>query len=122
MKRTKAAGAARERQVRELFRSRGYVVFKSSDSSVADVIAVKSERMFASPYPGDWFTVCGGYLIEVKANHGSPFMNFRAPERAALRAVAEQAGLEPLLVHWAPGKPPREIPASEWPNDQQEAA
>jgi hypothetical protein len=112
--------------VRELFRSRGYVVFKSSDSAVADVIAVRSSNR--DIVGGSCvecltkFPVSRGYLIECKANLGSPFMNFRAPERAALRAVAEQAGLDPLLVHWPPRGALREIPANEWPDDERRVA
>jgi hypothetical protein len=145
-KRTGAAGAARERQVRELFRSRGYVVFKSSDSAVADVIAMRGwpewrwarrdtitalqQRVRYEPITADELPeffqheprLAEGYVLEVTANLGSPYMNFRAAERAALRAVAEQAGLDPLLVHWPPRGALREIPANEWPDDERRVA
>jgi hypothetical protein len=55
-------------------------------------------------------------LVQVKGNKGSPWMNFRATERAALWAEALAAGGQAWLVHWPPRGQQRWIAPDEWPN------
>lgn len=94
-------GHARERQVRERLQEDGWVVVRAAGSlGIADLVA------------GKWGAT---RLIEVKANHGSPYMNFRATDRAMLLSAALQAGWEPWLIHWPARGEMRWIPATEWP-------
>lgn len=55
-------------------------------------------------------------LIEVKGNHGSPYMNFRGPDREVMALEAERAGARAVLAFWAPRKQLQLIPSSEWPS------
>lgn len=41
-------------------------------------------------------------LIQVKANYGSPYMNFRKAERLELLDECDCAGGKAALVHWPP--------------------
>jgi len=43
------------------------------------------------------------WLIEVKQNGGSPYLNFRPEHRAALKKTARDAGAVPLLA-WRPNQ------------------
>jgi hypothetical protein len=56
------------------------------------------------------------WLIEVKANEGSPFMNFRGADRLSLVATAKAVGAEPYLAHWPRGMDaPDLIHYTDWP-------
>lgn len=98
----KSRGTAREHQVRQLLARQGWWTVRASNSlGDADVIALKAGHK--------------PRLIEVKANKGGPYMNFRAADRAELIAAAELAGAEAWLVHWPTREQPRWIASSEWP-------
>jgi Holliday junction resolvase len=98
---TAHTGRARERKVAEHLRRQGWVVVKGTSFGVCDLAAMRK---------GDV-----PMLVEVKANAGSPYMNFRSPERCGLALEAELAGALAVLAHWPPRKPLRLIPSSEWP-------
>lgn len=55
-------------------------------------------------------------LIQVKANIGSAFMNFRPEERAELRRIAEVAGGIAELWHWPPRGVLRVLTPEAWPS------
>lgn len=99
---TAQTGRARERQVAEHLRSTGHVVLKGTSFGICDLAAFR-----AGDLP---------MLIEVKGNAGSPFMNFRGPDREVLVLEAKRAGARAVLAHWPPRKPLRLIPSSEWPS------
>lgn len=87
-KNAKAAGTARERQVRKGLEEKGWIVARPGASlGAADLVAQKNGRCL---------------YIQVKANKGNPFANFRPEERAELIRVAQAAGAEPWLCHWPP--------------------
>jgi hypothetical protein len=120
VKRTGAAGAARERAVRTHYREQGYMAFKVSDSAICDVVAMKNGRTEPGDPPAvrEWLNtppVADVLMIEVKGNVGGPWMNFRKPERDALERAAERAGAVPLLIHWPPRGTMRLYYAHEWP-------
>lgn len=98
----KSRGISRERDVVKLLAKDGWFAMRSPASlGAADVIALK-----AGERPR---------FIEVKANHGPPYMNFRRPAREILRLLAEQAGADAYLCHWPAHLPPKWIPADHWP-------
>jgi Holliday junction resolvase len=101
VKNTSQAGRARERQVAEVLRDQGYVVAKTTSYGVCDLVALRR---------GDV-----PLLVECKANRGSPYMHFRATDREVLLLEAERAGARAVLAHWAPRRPLRLIPSTEWP-------
>ena len=98
---TAQRGRDRERKVAEHLRSEGWSVLKGTSYGICDLAALRA---------GD-----KPLLIEVKANAGSPFMNFRGPDREVLALEAERAGARAVLAHWPPRKPLRLIPSAEWP-------
>lgn len=102
-KNTKAAGSARELKVKKNLEAKGWVVKKARMSfGNADLLCYHSytkERM----------------LVQVKANKGSPWMNFRKDERAGLLEDAEIAGAEAYLVHWPPHGEENWIHSKDWP-------
>jgi Holliday junction resolvase len=100
-KNTAQAGRARERKVAEHLRAQGYVVLKGTSFGVCDLAAMRAGDM--------------PMLIEVKANSGSPFMNFRGTDRELVALEAERAGARAVLAHWPPRKQLRLIPSTEWP-------
>jgi len=101
VKNTSQAGRARERKVADVLRDQGWIVAKTTSYGVCDLVALRA---------GDT-----PMLIEVKANHGSPYMNFRSTDREVLVLEAERAGARATLAFWAPRRPLRLIPSSEWP-------
>lgn len=101
MKNTKQAGTRRENQVRDALVGFGWTVKKPKVSlGPADLLARRGRRVLA---------------IQVKANYGSPYMNFRREERSELLDEAEWIKATPFLVHWPPYGEPRWIPAHHWP-------
>ncbi len=102
MKNAKAAGSARERAYAGRLEADGWTVTRSPASlGAADLIALKAGQQ--------------PLVIQVKANHGSPWMNFRPTERTELARIARIAGAVAQLVHWAPFAQPRVYLAHEWP-------
>lgn len=102
-KNCKAAGTARENQVKRQEEAAGWTVRRAPASiGEDDLLALK---------PGE-----RPRLIQVKANKGSPYKNFQPEERAALLAAAERAGAEAWLVHWPPHGKQRWIHSSAWPS------
>ena len=101
MKATKAAGTRREHDVRNWLVKDGWVVYRGAASlGAADLIALRAGQI---------------KLVQVKANKGNAFMNFRKPERQSLAAEAAVAGAEAILVHWPPNGSQTRYSASEWP-------
>ena len=96
------AGRARERKVAEHLRAQGYVVLKGTSFGTCDLAAMRA---------GDT-----PMLIEVKANAGSPFMNFRGADREIMILEAERAGARAVLAHWEPRGQLRLIPSTDWPS------
>lgn len=87
-KNTKQAGTRRENQVRDELVKYGWTVKKPKVSlGPADLLAKRGSRVLA---------------IQVKANKGNAFMNFRREERAELIAESEWINATPVLVHWPP--------------------
>ncbi len=108
-KKTKAAGTARERQVKAQLEAEGWVVVRSPASgSPVDLWAMRVQD--GGYQAGTW-----AMGLQIKANTGSPFKNFQPQERQELRDIAERAGATPWLVHWPPHKPCRWIKPEEWP-------
>lgn len=102
-------GHARERQVKKLLEAEGWLVVRAAGSlGPVDLVAMK----------GCWRP----RVIEVKANEGSPWMNFRGPERDAMRQIAIDAGADAFLCHWPSRKEPVWIPSSQWPKQLVAAA
>jgi Holliday junction resolvase len=126
VKQTKAAGSAFERRVRQHFRQRGFEAFKTSDSAIVDVVAMKARPVIGAippiiESPTD-LAVSLVYFIECKANrNGGPYSNFRGPERQALIEAADRAGAIPLLAYRQPGGELRLIGLEEWPNHKEAA-
>jgi hypothetical protein len=55
-------------------------------------------------------------LLEVKANKGSPWMNFRRDDREQLVRAADRVHAVPELVHWPPGqRDPVFLGRDRWP-------
>lgn len=98
----KAAGTRRENQVRDRLVSYGWSVKKPKVSlGPADLLARRGDRVLA---------------IQVKANYGSPYMNFRKQERAELVDEAKWINATPFLVHWPPYGDCLWLPARKWPS------
>lgn len=101
MKKTKAAGDNRERQVKKKLEAEGWVVRKARMSfGNADLLAYREGVR---------------WLVQVKANKGSPWMNFRKEERAGLLEDAEIAGGKAFLAHWPPHGELKWYESKEWP-------
>lgn len=98
---TAQRGRARERQVAEHLRGEGWVVLKGTSFGICDLAAMRA---------GDT-----PMLIEVKASGRGPYQDFSPATREVMRLEAERAGARAVLAHWAPRKPLRLIPSSEWP-------
>lgn len=113
-----AFGSKRERQVAELLRAEGWVVFHNKASrGVCDLVALResSETIdmdYWSPEAAGW---SAARLIEVKGTARSPWVAWGPAERQALKDAARQAGAVPLLAWWPPHGPCQWIGESEWP-------
>lgn len=96
-------GAARERQVAELLRTRGYVVVRCAGSKgPADLVAMRRGEL--------------PLFVQVKATTGSPFGVFPPAERQALREIAHRGGGTALYVHWPAYRKPLWARADTWPD------
>jgi Holliday junction resolvase len=97
-----SAGAKGERLALKLLREDGWWAIRTPASQgAADIVALKA---YERPR-----------LIQVKRNHGSPYMNFRREDREALVRDAAIAGAVAELWHWPPHGTLRVIPAADWP-------
>jgi Holliday junction resolvase len=98
----KSRGTARENQVLKQLRADGWLALRAPASlGSADIIALRD---------GD-----RPMLVQVKANKGSPWMNFRPAERVELVMDATKAGARAYLVHWPARGVQRWLPPSSWP-------
>jgi Holliday junction resolvase len=100
-KNTAQAGRARERKVADVLRSEDWVVLKGTSFGVCDLAALRE---------GSW-----PRLIEVKANRGGPYMNFRKGDRESMKIEAKRAGAQAWLAYWPPNGALQMIPEWEWP-------
>lgn len=85
-------GAARERQFAERLRDQGWVVKGHGDAhGTTDLLCARNGEVL---------------LVQVKANKGNAFMNFRPPERAAMKEEARKAGANAraVLIWWPPDR------------------
>lgn len=104
-KKTKAAGSRRERQVQEALEADGWKTRRPRVSlGPADIVASKPNTKL---------------LIQVKANKGSPWMNFRKNERAELLEEAKMAGGFAVLIHWPPYGECKWYYSESWPNGKE---
>lgn len=101
MKNTKAAGTRRENQVRDELVRLGWEVKKPKVSlGPADLLARRRHRVLC---------------IQVKANYGNAYMNFRRQERQELLEEAEWMKGKAVLVHWPPYGDCKWIWPKNWP-------
>ena len=108
---TSSKGSARERQVKKRLEAEGWVCVRSAASaSPVDIWAIKASGRKLQ-YGG-----ANVLAIQIKANKGNPYMNFRKPERDELRTLSEQAGATPYLVHWPPHGEETWYGESDWPS------
>lgn len=98
------AGRARERQVAQRLRAKGWVVLKGTTYGVADLAALKLGEI--------------PMLIEVKSTAGGPYERFQPADRDELSAAAFAAGASAVLAYWPPRGTLRLIPESEWPTKE----
>lgn len=109
-KNTKAAGSARELKVKKKLEADGWQVRKARMSfGNADLLAYRVTNVW------DEAPIKERMLIQVKANKGNPWMNFRKEERAGLLEDAMIAGAEAYLVHWPPHGEENWIHSNDWP-------
>jgi Holliday junction resolvase len=105
-----AFGSKRERQVAELLRAEGWVVFHNKASrGVCDLVALRDPGTFQTASFTD------ARLIEVKGTTRSPWVAWGPGERQALRDTARQAGAVPLLAWWPPHGELQWLGEAEWP-------
>ena len=96
------AGHNRERQVKALLVSKGWVVVRAAASlGCADLVALRN---------GDQ-----PMLVEVKSTAGGPWKTFGPAARAALSRAADQAGADAYLCWWPPRLEPRWFDEGSWP-------
>lgn len=105
-----AFGSKRERQVAELLRAEGWVVFHNKASrGVCDLVAL---RYFSTQNLGGRSEA---RLVEVKGTSRSPWVAWGPAERAELLEAARKAGAVPLLAWWPPHGECQWIGEAEWP-------
>lgn len=101
-------GAARERKLKRLLEDDGYVVIRAAGSKGAVDLWALRRPTAADPCPDV-------LAIQVKANIGNAWMNFRREEREELGLVAAKAGATAYLVHWPPHSQPLWYREQDWP-------
>lgn len=98
-----ARGAARERQVVELFKLRGWFAIRAAGShGPADVVAVRNGHQTL--------------LIQVKTDVAGPYAHFGPNERKELREACRIAGARGLLLWWPPHGAKSYIFEEGWPD------
>jgi Holliday junction resolvase len=117
-----AFGSKRERQVAELLRAEGWVVFHNKASrGVCDLVALRRSRFGTSAglvtdeSQIQWQEVNESWMVEVKGTTRSPWVAWGPGERQALRDAARQAGAVPLLAWWPPHGELQWLGEAEWP-------
>jgi len=94
----------------------GWVIARSAGSkSCVDLWALRRIELMGTGFVPEVIA------IQVKGNAGSPWMNFRAVERAELGLLAAKAGAKPWLIHWPPHGECRWYAESEWPEAKEAA-
>lgn len=115
MKKTKAAGNRRENQVKELLEELGYKVRKARVSlGPADLVATPI-NLLQTRFDNDVLLPTKKLLVQVKANKGNAYMNFRKEERKELLEEAEMAGGTAVLCHWPPYGERKWLFEKDWP-------
>jgi Holliday junction resolvase len=110
-----AFGSKRERQVAELLRAEGWVVFHNKASrGVCDLVALRQWAALRRRGYDD--TAAEARMIEVKGTTRSPWVAWGPGERQALRDAARQAGAVPLLAWWPPHGELQWLGEAEWPS------
>ena len=105
-----AFGSKRERQVAEILRAEGWVVFHNKASrGVCDLVALRDVTSLEEP-------LCRSRMVEVKGTTRSPWVAWGPAERAELVDAAKQAGAVPLLAWWPPHGALQWLGETEWPN------
>lgn len=98
-------GAARENKLKRLLEEDGYVVVRAAGSKGA--VDLWAMRPIEKPgMPVGWVRSTEVLAIQVKANVGNAWMNFRREEREELGLIAAKAGATAYLVHWPPHSSP----------------
>jgi len=121
-------GHDRERDVRELLDSWGFVTVRAAGSlGPIDVVAIGSLSV-GLMFPDEWKGWLNGVwprvlFIEVKSTAKGPYERFGPAARQEAREVADKADAMTLLAWWPPVSPGiakisalRWIPPSEWPS------
>jgi Holliday junction resolvase len=104
-------GASRERQLRKMLEADGWIVVRAAGSkSCVDLWAMYRRSALGKGRVGTEVMA-----LQIKANAGSPWMNFRYEEREALGLLAAKAGATAYLVHWPPHSQPQWYTESEFP-------
>jgi Holliday junction resolvase len=97
-----ARGTTRERQVRDMLRDDGWVVYRAAGShGCADLVALRADM---EPL-----------LLQIKSDARNPFNHFGPEDRAALIAEGAKAGAGVVLVWWPPRCEPTFIDSPQWP-------
>lgn len=96
-------GTLREHKVRDWFLERDWWVCRAAGSmGDADLVVMKDGHR--------------PKMVEVKGNAGSPYMHFRAKDRAEILFAARLAGADAVLAHWPPRGKLRFYEPEEWPS------
>jgi Holliday junction resolvase len=98
----KSRGLNRERQVRDWFEKRDWLVVRAAGSlGDVDLVCMKDGN---TPL-----------LVEVKSTAAGPYHSFGPASREELRLAARLAGANATLAWWPPRGQLRFIPSREWP-------
>jgi Holliday junction resolvase len=109
-----AFGSKRERQVAELLRAEGWVVFHNKASrGVCDLVGMRGPTAYVAE--GAMTFGRSKLMVEVKGTTRSPWVAWGPQERAGLVEAANQAGAVPLLAWWPPHGELQWFGAAEWP-------
>lgn len=120
MKQAKAAGTRREHDVAKDLEADDWAVTRGAGShGCADLWAAKAELNLSKLESDKPHYITKLWLLQIKANVGSPWKNFQPAERIRLRELAAQTGGEAWLVHHPPHGKCRWYSASEWPKNKE---
>jgi Holliday junction resolvase len=96
----------RERRLRTILRSDGWVTVRAS-MGIVDLVLMRAIYEPAA--------VSEVRLVQVKSTAGGPYERFGPADRQALLALAHEAGATAWLIWWPPRQPWRWIASSDWP-------